>query len=134
MVTRKVRVHCNKCNGDAMLDIGTATIAEIQETMRSRQGFHCNIGSHVELGRQSDYWTIDPNSLIEEEQSTDEEWFIQNGADKYYNTAECTAEFEINTFAAPCCIGKRKSTGSHVVLRFGAAPSGERYYWVLKES
>lgn len=129
---RYITVKCTKCKNSGKLDVGTLDMEGVIEAMSKEKefGFHCNLGNHVEFGRMSDYWVI-VSDIIDDgvAKETDEEWQDNIGLGPFYTTERVREHFEIDSFSAPFCFGKSKDTGNEVVLSFGHAPSGTRYYW-----
>ena len=51
----------------------------------------------------------------------------KHGINNVFDTSQVTELFTIDSFLAPFCFGKRKSTGEKVTLQFNHMP---RLYWL----
>lgn len=130
--TRLVKCTCKKCGETFKIDIGNLTREGVEAWLaKDTGGFQCP-GMHVELGRRSDYWMLDWDSLSEDSKLSDEDWLRQLMSDKgvVWTTDELTAYFDVKSFAMGYCIAKDKTTGDDVCLSYAHAPqSGKRYYY-----
>lgn len=132
-ITRMVKCTCKKCGETFKIDIDQMSREEVETWLaKDTGGFQCP-GHHVELGKRSNYWTIDWNSLYEDAKPDDEKWLkklIQNRGN-IWSTNDLSLMFEVIGFATGYCIAKNKTTGKEICLDYTCAPvSGKRYYYV----
>jgi transcription elongation factor Elf1 len=127
-----VGVHCNKCGLDFDVDIGDKTREEVET---NKTGIKCP-GHHVELMPKPDDFTIDWSSIKNGSALTDDEWLKEM---KYYYSEVYEkdelekANIEITGFVIGEPMAKDTRTGEDIVLSFATAPSGKRYYYLLRE-
>lgn len=125
-----VNVKCKKCGKQSKLDIENHSKEEIEEWLKKDDGFHC-FGNHVELGKHSDYWVIDWNSLTEGSAPTEEE-FLSELKEKFvevYNTKEIQEKYDILGFSYGVCKAIDKETLKEKIFEFTTSPKGTRYYY-----
>lgn len=74
---------CRICGGRSLMDVGDLKQKEIEAWMKKAEFGHCSVGYHVEIGKMSDYYTMDfdhrfasmqeAQNFIEEEKVTADE-------------------------------------------------------------